>query len=49
MTYDAETGPYETYIGLPLAVHQFGRIDGSKKGAVGKAEDFLIDKLQRLL
>jgi hypothetical protein len=37
------------WVELPLAAHQLGRIDGSQKRAIRKAEDFLIDKLQRLL
>ncbi|HET6186229.1 MAG TPA: hypothetical protein VFE59_04430 [Trebonia sp.] len=49
LTFDGETGLYETYIGLPLAGRQLGRIDASQKRAVRKAEDLLIDKLQRLL
>jgi len=49
VTYDAETGLYETFIGLPLASNQRGRIDANRDRAVEKAEDFLIDKLQRLL
>jgi hypothetical protein len=49
VTYDAETGLFETYIGLPFAANQLGRIDASQERAVRKAEDFLIDKLQWLL
>lgn len=49
VTFDAETGLYETYIGLPFRRSQPGRIDSSQERAVRKAEDFLIDKLQRLL
>ena len=49
VTFDAETGLYETYISLPFGRNQIGRIDASRERAVAKAEDFLIDKLQRLL
>jgi hypothetical protein len=49
VTYDDETGLYETYIGLPMAGHQLGRIDASREWAVRKAEEFLTDKLRRLL
>ena len=49
VTYDDETGLYETYIGLPMTAHQLGRIDASRERAVRKAEEFLIDKLRRLL
>jgi hypothetical protein len=49
VTYDDETGLYETYIGLPMTAHQLGRIDASRERAVRKAEDFLTDKLRRLL
>ncbi len=49
VTFDAETGLYETYIGLPFQRNQLGRIDSSQERAVRKAEDFLIDKLERLL
>ena len=48
VTYDDETGLYETYIGLPLAANQLGRIDASRERAVRKAEEFLTDKLRRL-
>jgi hypothetical protein len=49
VTYDDETGLCETYIGLPVAAHQLGRIDASRERAVRKAEEFLTDKLRRLL
>jgi hypothetical protein len=49
VTYDAETGLFETYIELPFAANQLGRIDASQERAVRKAEDFLIDKLQLVL
>jgi hypothetical protein len=49
VTFEAETGLSETYIGLPFRHDQIGRIDSSQERAVRKAEDFLIDKLQRLL
>jgi hypothetical protein len=49
VTLDPETGLYETFIGLPMAENQLGRIDASRERAVKKAEDFLIDKLRRLL
>jgi hypothetical protein len=48
VTFDAKAGLYETYIGLPMAANQLGHIDSSGERAVRKAEDFLIDKLQRL-
>lgn len=48
VTYDAATGLYERYIGLPLAGNELGQINGSRERAVRKAEDFLIDKLRRL-
>ena len=50
MTFDAETGLYETYyIGLAMEANQLGRIDGSRVRAVRKAEEFLTVKLRRLL
>lgn len=49
VTWDAEHGLYETYIGLPMGAHQLGRIDASRERAVAKAEDFLAVKLRRLL
>lgn len=49
MTFDEETGLYETYIGLPMASHQLGRINASREWAVRKAEEFLTGKLRRLL
>lgn len=49
MTYNAEHELYETYIGLPMAKGQLGRIDASRERAVSKAEELLIDKLRRLL
>jgi hypothetical protein len=49
VTFDADTGLYETYIGLPLARNQLGRWDSSQARAVRKAEEFLLDKLRRLL
>jgi hypothetical protein len=49
VTYDDETGLYETYIRLPMTEHQLGRIDASRERAVCKAEEFLTDKLRRLL
>jgi hypothetical protein len=48
VTYDDETGLYETYIGLPVTAHQLGRIDASREHAVRKAEEFLTEKLRRL-
>jgi len=49
VTYDPELGLYETFIGLPMAENQLGRIDASREGAVRKAEEFLLVKLYRLL
>jgi hypothetical protein len=34
VTFDARTGLYETYIGLPLRRKQLGRIDSSQERAV---------------
>jgi hypothetical protein len=31
VTYDAEHGLYETFIGRPMAAHQLGRIDASRE------------------
>jgi hypothetical protein len=46
----AEAGDlYETFIGPPSPANQLGRHDASRERAVRKAEDFLIDRLQRLL
>lgn len=49
VTFDAETGLYETYIGLVMEANQLGRIDASRERAVHKAEEFLTVKLRRLL
>jgi hypothetical protein len=49
VTYDPELGLYETFIGLPMAENQLGRIDASRERAVRKAEEFLLVKLYRLL
>jgi hypothetical protein len=49
VTCDPETGLFSTFIGAPLATNQFGRHDGSQERAVRKAEEFLVEKLQRLL
>jgi len=40
---------WETYIGLPFERRQLGRWDASRDRAVKKAEEFLLDKLRRLL
>jgi hypothetical protein len=48
VTFDAEAGLHETYIARPMAPNQLGRINSSRERAVRKAEDLLIDKLQRL-
>lgn len=49
VTCDAKTGLYETYIGLRLQANQLGRHDASQERAVRKAEDFLAEKLRKLL
>jgi hypothetical protein len=49
VTYDDETGLYETFIGHRFQANQLGRIDSSQERAVKKAEEFLTSKLQRLL
>ena len=46
---DSETGLYETFIGLPFGRNQLGRHDSSQERAVRKAEDFLTQKLRKLL
>jgi hypothetical protein len=47
--HDATAGLYLTYIGLPVSGHQLGLHDTSEDRAVKKAEEFLRDKLRRLL
>lgn len=49
VTCDAETGLFETSIGLRLQANQLGRHDASQERAVRKAEDFLAEKLGKLL
>lgn len=49
VAYDAGSGLYETFIGRRLTENQLGRIDSSQERAVRKAEDFLREKLSRLL
>jgi hypothetical protein len=49
VTRDAETGLYRTYICAPVTGNQLGRHDSSQERAVGKAEDFLVQKLRNLL
>ena len=46
---DSETELYETFIGLPFERNKLGRHDSSQERAVGKAEDFLTQKLRKLL
>jgi hypothetical protein len=50
VTHDPEADLYETFVGPGFSdANQLGRIDASRERAVRKAEDFLIDRLQRLL
>lgn len=49
VTCDADTGLYETYIGLRFERNQIGRHDSSQERAVRKAEDFLLQRLRKLL
>ena len=46
---DSETELYETFIGLPFERNKLGRHDSSQERAVRKAEDFLTQKLRKLL
>jgi hypothetical protein len=46
---DSEMGLYETFIGLPFGRNQLGRHDSNQERAVRKAEDFVTQKLRKLL
>lgn len=49
VTYDDETGLYETYIGLPMTGAPARADRRQPRAGRRKAEEFLTDKLRRLL